>query len=163
MVWKQGSTPDVLVLSTAAARLAALEGKGISRCSLPACIGGTLSHNFHENWIRCRMTVEEMLGSVFFNNRALSTSHALSSPSSSALVASSRPRSSKKNQSTPLAPKQRAHQRWLEKERLKKSALDEQYELEQMQNAQLVATHQRLSNLLAEAKYIVALHTSKSS
>ena len=162
--YNSGSSPDVLNLHTADARLQALEAKGISKCCLPPCIGGTLNEKrHHDEWIRSRLSIEETFDSVFLNSRARFGS----APNpTTALVAADTTRArpaSKKSNDQDLAPKQRAHQRWLEKERLKKNALNEQYKMEKTHNAQLLATHQKLTNLLAQAKYIVALHNSHES
>lgn len=54
------------------------------------------------------------------------------------------------------------HQRWLQKQEVKKKALYEKFRLETAMNAQLKASNEKLTSLLAQAKYLVAVHTAKT-
>ena len=139
-----------------------LESTGIPRQSIPVWLGGNLENEFHHNWIRSRISIEEILGNTLRNKSLLSLNQ------SSALVfcrnqKASIVRSSKAGRKGLAAKRGNAiyHQRWLQKQHFKKNALEASFKLEKSHNAQLRATNQKLESLLAEARYLVALHNSE--
>ena len=158
------SSPNVIDTGSLSKRLQLIEATGIPRQHVPSCMGGCLTEtDQHNNWVRTRISVEEMLGSVIRNNSML----ALNNGTAGAIVSRRRHAtlSTNNGEKPPTNKNNNAvhHQRWLARQELKKKALHAKYKLEQNYNAQLVATHQRLTSLLAQAKYIVALHTAKQN
>ena len=152
------SRPNYVVTASADERLQLLEDMGIPRQSLPVSLGGFLGEDYHSNWIRARISKEDMLGSIIRNSSVLTnTGSAMKAPKRK-LAINAQPNGNDNARQRNAVH----HQRWLQKQELKKNSLQERSKLEKMYNAQLLAANQKLTSLLAQAKYIVALHTTKS-
>ena len=158
-----GIAPGVLSCRQAEERLQLLELQGIPRNTLPGSVGGGLAENYHHDWIRTRLTVEDILGTAFRNSCTISSA---SRPTSdNKLVARKRHAIQTSGGNAKESSRTRNaihHQRWLEKERLKKSALEQRYKIEKTRNIQLTTANQLLTSLLAQAKYIVRVHAAEN-
>ena len=162
--YNQRCSPLVIDTPAVEARLQTLQENGISRQSLPSCLGGVLGEEYWQNWIRTRINTEELIGSIVRNKASLSITDDETKTFTRTNVNKKKPLHAKASNDKESVRRRNAihHQRWLQKQTIRRNALHEKSKLERHRNAQLKALNEKLTSLLAQANYIVAVHASNA-
>uniref|UniRef100_A0A7S3LDZ6 CRAL-TRIO domain-containing protein n=1 Tax=Amphora coffeiformis TaxID=265554 RepID=A0A7S3LDZ6_9STRA len=81
------STIGYIAADSVAGTLRILKEKGFDSSNLPVSLGGKLDRNYFDNWVRTRLSIEDIMsGAPIMRNHSLSASAAMECPSSGALL-----------------------------------------------------------------------------
>ena len=82
----QGKTIGYVAADSVAGTLRIMKEKGFDPASLPVALGGEVDRNYFDNWVRARLSVEDIMsGAPIMRNHSL-VAAAIESPSSGALL-----------------------------------------------------------------------------
>ena len=163
--------PLVIAGSSLQSTLAALQAEGFDPTCLPCELGGRVDQSFFHDWVRARLTVEEVLAAAPLLRRAVP--HPTHCAQKTLVVATKRV---KRGQEYPslvrrpgesaqaFAKRKNACQVRRNYHRQKMEILTTQGQVEQAKarRASLLAEHQRLQNLMEQARAIVCQYQVSS-